>query len=109
MGISAHANIIQPSYAENFDREVACTEREWLAGLPQAIGAHPFQQIARALSAQIGKEGQLMLSWRIAESRTLGPGRTPRLLVSFRFQGLNDTQRYLFMRRFDLQMQRGGG
>jgi hypothetical protein len=30
-------------------------------------------------------------------------------LVSFRFAGLDDVQRYDFMKRFDLYMQRGGG
>jgi hypothetical protein len=35
--------------------------------------------------------------------------RMPRLLVSFRFAGLNDVQRHTFMQRFDLYMQRGGG
>jgi hypothetical protein len=33
----------------------------------------------------------------------------PVLKVSFRFAGLNDQQRYAFMKRFDLYMQRGGG
>jgi len=35
--------------------------------------------------------------------------RIPRLLVSFRFAGVDETTRYLFMKRFDLFMQRGGG
>ena len=35
--------------------------------------------------------------------------RIPRLLVSFRFSCLEEAQRYLFMKRFDLHMQRGGG
>lgn len=103
------AGIMQPSYAENFDREIACTEREWLASLPQAIGAHPYQQIAQALTVQIGAQGQLILSWRLAEPRKTGAARFARLQVSFRFSGLDDTQRYLFMRRFDRLMQRGGG
>lgn len=97
---------MQPYCAENFDREVACTERDWLAGLPQAIGAHPFQQIAQALTAQIGAQGELILSWRVAAPRMLGSGHVPRLLVSFRFTELDATQRYLFMRRFDQLMQR---
>ena len=36
-------------------------------------------------------------------------GQIPRLLVSFRFAGLTDEERYTFMKRFDLYMQRGGG
>jgi hypothetical protein len=35
--------------------------------------------------------------------------RLPRLIVNFRFAGLDDAQRYTFMKRFDLYMQRGGG
>ena len=109
MDTLAYAPIMQPSCAENFDREMACSEREWLASLPQAIGAHPFQQIAQALTAQIGAQGQLILSWRVAEPRTLGSASGSRLLVSFRFSGLDATQRYLFMRRFDQLMQRARG
>jgi hypothetical protein len=35
--------------------------------------------------------------------------RIPMLRVSFRFAGLDDAQRYAFMTRFDLYLQRGGG
>jgi len=100
---------MQAFYAESFDREMGCTEREWLGYLPQALGGIPVQQIAQALTARIGEDGQLALSWRVAEARAIGLARIPRLLVSFRFSGLDDAQRYLFMRRFDLYTQRGGG
>jgi hypothetical protein len=39
----------------------------------------------------------------------LGSARIPRLLVRFAFTGLDEGPRYLFMKRFDLYMQRGGG
>jgi len=99
---------MQAFYAENFDREMGCTEKEWLGWLPNAIGVHRYQQVAQALTASIG-EGQLALSWRVAEPRVIGLARIPRLLVSFRFTGLDGVQRYVFMKRFDLYMQRGGG
>jgi hypothetical protein len=35
--------------------------------------------------------------------------RLPRLIVSFRFAGVTETQRHAFMKRFDLYMHRGGG
>jgi hypothetical protein len=91
--------------AESFDREIACTEREWLGGLPRAIGDNPCRQIAQALTARIG-EGQLVLSWRALEPRVAGQARTLRLLVSFRFSGLDGMPRYAFMKRFDLTMPR---
>jgi hypothetical protein len=33
----------------------------------------------------------------------------PRLLVRFRFAGVDEVARNTFMKRFDLYMQRGGG
>ena len=93
--------------AENFDREIGCTEQEWEGWLPSAIGPHAYQQVARALTARID-DGQLALCWRVAEPRVMGLTRTPRLIVSFRFSGLGDAQRYSFMRRFELYLQRRG-
>lgn len=92
--------------AENFDREIACTEREWLGWLPQAMGPYPYQVVAHALTATI-EVGQLHLSWRVREPR--GTPRIPRLLVSFRFTGIDMLHRYRFMKRFDLSTQRSIG
>ncbi|MCP5283178.1 MAG: hypothetical protein H6930_16530 [Rhodoferax sp.] len=99
---------MQAFYAENFDREMGCTEKEWLGWLPEAMGAHPYQLVAQAVSARIDG-GTLTLSWRVGEPRVIALARIPRLLVSFRFAGLDEAQRYRFMKRFDLYMQRGGG
>jgi hypothetical protein len=54
-------------------------------------------------------EGALGLKWQVAEDRVIGLVRMPRFLVSFRFAGLDEAQRYAFMKRFDLYTQRGGG
>jgi hypothetical protein len=35
--------------------------------------------------------------------------RLPRLAVHYRFEGLPDDARQVFMKRFDLYIQRGGG
>jgi hypothetical protein len=99
---------MQAFYAENFDREMGCTEKEWLGWLPQALGSHPHKQVAQAVTVGIDG-GQLGLSWRVGEPRAIALARIPRLLVSFRFTGLDEVQRYRFMKRFDLYMQRGGG
>jgi hypothetical protein len=99
---------MQAFYADNFDREMGCTEKEWLGWLPQAMGQHPYKLVAQALTATIDT-GQLTLSWRMGEPRVIALARIPRLLVSFRFSALDDVQRYRFMKRFDLYMQRGGG
>ena len=99
---------MQASYAASFDREMGCTEREWLGWLPSAMGVHAYQISGQSLSAQIG-DGSMALSWSSAEPRAIGLARIPRLLVSFRFAGLDEAARFSFMKRFDLYMQRGGG
>jgi hypothetical protein len=99
---------MQSSYAEYFERDMGCTQAEWLRWLPEAIGAHPWQPTEQAAQVQVG-DGQLQLNWQPAAPRMIGLVRMPRLLVSFRFSGLDDAQRHAFMKRFDLYMQRGGG
>jgi hypothetical protein len=99
---------MQSFYPEQFEREMGCTEAEWLLWLPDAIGAHAWQQAAQTVDVQIGA-GQLMLNWQAGAPRVLGLARLPRLVVGFRFDGLGDAQRQAFMKRFDLYMQRGGG
>lgn len=99
---------MQSFYAERFDREMGCTEAEWLLWLPDAIGEQHWKLQANAAGVRIGA-GALDLTWRTGAPRVIALVRLPRLLVSFRFAGLDAAQRYAFMKRFDLYMQRGGG
>lgn len=92
---------------------MGCTVDEWLGWLPQAIGSHPWQREGNSVHIQLslgdGQQGQLSLQWTVAEPRRIALMHIPRLLVHFTFTGLDASQRYQFMRRFDLYMQRGGG
>jgi hypothetical protein len=99
---------MQSHYAAQFDREMGCTEPEWLASVPRALAGHPHQFAGQTLTVQIGA-GSLRLSWQVVEPRVIALARIPRLLVHFAFDGLDDAQRLAFMRHFDLYMQRGGG
>ncbi|NMM07949.1 hypothetical protein [Polaromonas sp.] len=99
---------MQAFYPEHFEREMGCTEAEWLMWLPDAIGAQHWKLQAHAADVRIG-DGTLDLTWRTGEARVIALLRMPRLLVCFRFAGLDEAQRYTFMKRFDLYMQRGGG
>jgi len=99
---------MQSSYPERFQRDMGCTETEWLRWLPAAIGEHHWKLQEHSAGVRIGA-GALGLKWHTAEPRVIAQVRMPRLLVSFRFAGLDDAQRYAFMKRFDLYMQRGGG
>nr|MDP2191308.1 hypothetical protein [Rhodoferax sp.] len=99
---------MQSFYAERFDREMGCTEAEWLRWLPNAIGEQHWKLQANAAGVRID-DGALGLTWRTGAPRVIALMRIPRLLVSFRFAGLDHSQRYAFMKRFDLYMQRGGG
>ena len=87
---------------------MGCTEAEWLRWLPDAIGEQHWKLQAHSAGVRIG-EGALGLTWCTVEPRVIALMRIPRLLVSFRFAGLDHAQRYAFMKRFDLYMQRGGG
>lgn len=104
---------MQAHYAANFSREMGCTEAEWLRWLPAAIGAHPWQREGSQAQIQIQNPsaitGQLTLTWRVEPMRRIALMQMPCLWVNFSFEGMDAHQRWVFMRRFDLYMQRGGG
>lgn len=99
---------MQSFYPEVFDRDMACTEADWLRWLPNALGGHFFKLHAASAGVRLG-DGALGLKWQVAAPRVLGLVSLPRLLVNFRFAGVDETTRHAFMTRFDLYMQRGGG
>ena len=99
---------MQSSYSEQFDRDMGCTEAEWLGWLPAAMGDCPWQQSGNTAVATIGA-GRLHLRWQVMPPRVIALMRMPVLRVNFVLQGLDADERYVFMKRFDLYMQRGGG
>lgn len=99
---------MQSAYAERFDREMGCTEAEWLGWLPAAIGGHAWTREGTSVSVDLSP-GSLHLHWRTGEPRVIAQVRLPRLHVSFGFDGVEAPRRLAFMKRFDLYMQRGGG
>ena len=99
---------MQAFYSELFEREMGCTEAEWLMWLPRAIGDHHWKLQAKSAGVRFS-DGALGLKWQVATPRVIGLVSIPVLQVSFRFAGLDEARRYTFMKRFDLYMQRGGG
>ncbi|MDP2263108.1 MAG: hypothetical protein Q8K24_08120 [Hydrogenophaga sp.] len=99
---------MQSSYAESFERDMGCTEAEWLGWLPAAIGTCPWTLDGASATVEIGG-GALQLRWQAMPPRVIALMRMPVLRVGFAFSGLDEAQRYAFMKRFDLYMQRGGG
>ena len=99
---------MQSSYDERFEREMGCTEAEWLRWLPDAVGEHHWKLQPQSAGVRLG-DGALGLKWQVGEPRVIGLVSIPRLLVQFRFAGVDEVARYTFMKRFDLYMQRGGG
>jgi hypothetical protein len=100
---------MQSAYPEAFERELACTEAEWLRWLPPAIGGQPWEAGAGSATVRIGDSGRLHLHWQAGAPRTIALMRLPRLHVRFRFEGASAGERLAFMHRFDLYLQRGGG
>jgi hypothetical protein len=99
---------MQSSYPEHFERDMACTEADWLRWLPQAIGNLEWQPTPGCARVRIGS-GTLHLSWREAPPRRIALLELARLHVAFAFRNVGDEVRHAFMKRFDLYMQRGGG
>ena len=103
-----NATEMQSVYEERFERDMGCTEVDWLRWLPDAIGEHHWKRQDRTVGVRIG-DGALGLKWQANEPRVIALVQMPRLSVSFRFAGVDEAERYAFMKRFDLYMQRGGG
>lgn len=99
---------MQSFYEERFEREMGCTEADWLRWLPGAIGDNHWKVQDQTVGVRIG-DGALGLKWHVGEPRVIAQVKMPRLVVNFRFGGVDDATRYAFMKRFDLYMQRGGG
>jgi len=99
---------VQSFYPPGFDREMGCTEREWLTWLPGAVRDQPLTLGAAEASVDI-EGGRLRLTWQVLAPRQIALMRMPRLAAQFRFDGVSDDARQRFMRYFDLYMQRGGG
>lgn len=99
---------MQSYYPETFERDMACTEAEWLAWLPAALGDCPCERQDGAACVTVGP-GHLQLAWSAQAPRVIALIRLPRLRVSFAFSGVPEAERIVFMQRFDLYTQRGGG
>jgi hypothetical protein len=99
---------MQSSYAEQFQRDMGCTEAEWLGWLPAAVGQCPYTYQGQMARVTIGA-GALALRWQVMPPRVIALMRMPVLRVNFEFEGLDAGERLAFMKRFDLHMQRGGG
>ncbi len=99
---------MQSFYPERFEREMACSEADWLRWLPAAVGNVHWKLQDSSAGVRIG-DGALGLKWYAAAPRVIGLISLPVLKVSFRFAGVDAAQRHAFMTRFDLYMQRGGG
>jgi len=101
---------LQTHYPERFDREMGCTEAEWLRWLPEASGSWPVvvDQPSRRATVHIG-DGRCALSWSPLPDRQIALMRIPRLSTTFDFDQASAEARDAFMRHFDLHTQRGGG
>lgn len=99
---------MQSFYPAQFTREMGCTEQEWLTWLDAAMGDVPWKKSKDMLVASLDTGG-LQISWHAGPERKIALMRMPVLVVSFDFDQVSEEQRYRFMKRFDLYMQRGGG
>jgi len=73
---------MQSSYAEQFQRDMGCTEAEWLGWLPAAVGNCAVQQWGDTARVAIGA-GVLDLRWQVMPPRVIALMRMPVLRVFF--------------------------
>ena len=99
---------MQSDYPECFERDVGCSETEWLGWMPRALGAHVWRREGRRITVDISP-GALDIAWEPLPERRIALLRMQRLKVAFAFSGLDAEQRRAFMKPFDLSLQRGGG
>ena len=94
---------------EQFEREYGCTTTEWLRWLPGAVRDCPLHRPALESALANIADGHLALQWTVLPPRRIALLSMPRLQVQFDFINTRAEERRLFMRYFDLYMQRGGG
>lgn len=100
---------MQSFYPRAFEREMGCTEAEWLSWLPRAVHGHALTLAAGGATVAIGA-GRLQLRWQVLPPRQIALARLPRLAAQFDFdEQVPEPARQAFMRTFDLYMLRGGG
>ena len=101
---------MQIRHDDHFNREMGCTEADWLRWLPAAVGDHVLScdRDRRQASIAIGA-GRCKLNWAPLSDRQIALMCIPRLAVSFDFEGVCEVDREAFLHHFDLHMQRGGG
>jgi hypothetical protein len=91
-----------------FERDYGCTEGEWLRWLPGAVGPHALETGPGCATVRIGG-GLLSLRWAALPPRRIALLSLPHMAVHFAFDEVDAADQAVFMRYFDLYMQRGGG
>lgn len=99
---------MQADYPARFERDMGCTDAEFLHWLPGATQGRSRLLAPGHARVEIDA-GHLELRWHELPARRIALMRVPRLAVSFVFEGVGDAARLAFMKHFDLYTQRGGG
>ena len=99
---------MQSDFPERFERDMGCSEAEWVGWMPRALGAHEWARDGNRITVRLGS-GSLQLTWEPLPERRIALLRMQRLLVRYSFEGVDAEQRRAFMKPFDLCLQRGGG
>jgi hypothetical protein len=95
--------------SEQFEREYGCEPADWHRWVPSATHGHDFSPLGSAgYRIQIGA-GSLHMQWQVLEPRRIALISLPRMRVVFQFEGVAADARQVFMHRFDMRTQRGGG
>ena len=69
---------MQSDYPERFERDVGCSEAEWLGWMPRALGAHAWRREGSRITVDI-PPGALDIAWEPLPERRIALLRMQRL------------------------------
>jgi hypothetical protein len=90
------------------DREMGCTRAEFMRWLPGAADHAGAALVGEGLTLALAG-GLVEISLEERPARRIALVTIPVLAVRFRFLGLEEAARALFLARFDAYTRRGGG
>lgn len=91
-----------------YSREMGLTHADFWRLLPRAMGEHTYEVSGNAVHAQVAG-GSLNITIGPSLERRIALLRLPYSVVSFTFNGVQESDQQAFKAHFDLHFQRGGG
>ncbi|MCB1754592.1 MAG: hypothetical protein KDJ38_03665 [Gammaproteobacteria bacterium] len=94
--------------ADDFEREMGLSHREFFRTLPAAMGHYDFEVQKTTVTARL-ETGSVTISLAPESVRRIASIAIPKTAVRFVFTGVTAEEKHRFISYFDKRFQRGGG